>query len=140
MNCGNCGSPVDGNAKYCGGCGHPIMGQSLIHLFELGKLEALHSVRKEILSWGAGLVAIFSILAFFGLNELVTYRVSQQVGKEIEKQGKTISDNLGQLSARVSETTWEAQEEIVNARSEISSLNSDISVLEEKKKANRGKS
>ena len=75
MECNICASPIEPDDKYCFNCGHAVIGHPRSHDFEIGKIAALSTIKKDILTWFGGaalfLTIIVGFLAFFGLDRSI---------------------------------------------------------------------
>ncbi|WP_133512926.1 hypothetical protein [Candidatus Thiosymbion oneisti] len=98
------------------------MGQSLLHIFELGKIEALYTIRKDVFLWLSGIIVVLSLLGYFGISELISNTVKNEVESELE--------NMKELIGNV---TWAAQQKIVTAKEKVDLLNKSVDELTEKK-------
>ena len=85
-----CAPQTSQRAQGIGNCGVSMDGEPAPSPFEIGKIAALATIRRDVLTWLGGSVAVigaaFAILAYFGVNELVKSSVSEQVKKEVDKQ------------------------------------------------------
>jgi hypothetical protein len=92
--CSACSASLPNGARYCPICGTAAESTSLPSQFEIGKLFALVTIKREILTWLGGSATIIgaalAILAYFGLNETVKSTVSEQIRKELERRNDEI--------------------------------------------------
>lgn len=94
--------------KFCPFCGWPLDMDARRTDFELGRFEALSTVKEEITRWFRDrfntYVSIVSIIGFtltilgiFGINEMVTNRVDRAVHTEVDKEIGKVSDKLKKM-------------------------------------------
>jgi uncharacterized membrane protein YvbJ len=89
-NCGTCSALLPDGATFCPKCGTAVQPNTLPNAFELGKIAALASIRRDVLTWLGGsatvIAGVFAILAYFGVNETIKSTVAEQIKKELEKR------------------------------------------------------
>ncbi len=95
-NCPSCQHPAAESDNFCSACGRPLTKGVAASDFEIGKIAALDTIKKDILVWigapAAIIGALFTILAYFGITDLIKTRVSDEVNQELRSVQKDITD------------------------------------------------
>jgi hypothetical protein len=96
--CSSCASLIPDDAKFCPQCGAPRVKPTTLSEFEIGKIAALSTIRRDILTWLGGTVTalgvIFAVLGYLGMTEMVKSTVSEQIKKALEKRDEQISKSM----------------------------------------------
>src|ERR1035437_8687276 len=88
--CPKCHHDSQDDAKYCAHCGNPLGSLTdAAAAFEIGKIAALATIKRDILTWFGGGVSIIGIVltvfAFLGMNEVVKSSVSTEIRGELDR-------------------------------------------------------
>ena len=95
--CPACHAEADNEAKFCSRCGTSldVSRGGRLSDFEIGKIAALDSLKKDVLKWvggSAGIIgAAFAILAYLGLNATLQSSITEQVKEALRQNQKDIS-------------------------------------------------
>jgi uncharacterized membrane protein YvbJ len=123
LRCQACGEMVDEDARFCSRCGVQLGSVNESSDFEIGKIAALASIKKDILSWigapAAVIGAIIAILGWLGINQMVTSSVDLKVEKSMDK----IKDGIDKEVDRLHSTT---DRELEQERTSIDKITGDV--------------
>jgi uncharacterized membrane protein YvbJ len=99
--CPTCHVEADDEARFCSNCGAKLQQFGHLSDFEIGKIAALDSIKKDILKWVGGSATIIGItfagLAYFGLNETLKETVTEQVKAELKQNRNDIDKAIKDL-------------------------------------------
>jgi hypothetical protein len=99
--CPTCNAEADDEAKFCCNCGTKLQRSGPLSDFEIGKIAALDSIKKDTLKWIGGSASIigvaFALLAYFGLNETLKSSVAEQVKAELKQNKDDIDKAIKEL-------------------------------------------
>ena len=121
MNCPKCHKEILAESLYCSFCGTNIHQEASLSHFEIGKLAALESIKKEILSWLARLWIPITILAFFGTWGAVNSLVNSRVDKVLEN-----------MVTKIDTVSQRAQQSIYRTNQQVAILSEKGSFLKRK--------
>jgi hypothetical protein len=127
MTCPFCANKVGETDKFCSLCGRFLNRQTPPSDFEIGRIAALDTIKKDILSWIGGGLIVLTILAAFGVNEVIKDRVSSSVDKRLED-----------LKRRIDEAESQSQKASARAQIESETLEADTSKLTKEQKQLEG--
>lgn len=120
--CVKCGHTLSDSAKFCDECGQPTLSANDAKFaFEIGKIAALASIKKDVLVWIGGTTSVvgvvLAVLAFLGMNEVVKSTVSQQLASEIKNMRDGIDKTRQELAVDVGKAQ-QNQSQIANLLTE----------------------
>ena len=92
MVCSFCGDIHSDSDNYCPRCGRSPNKKAPYSDFELGRIAALDTIKKDFWSWFLSLFAVLSILAAVGLNEIIKSKVGDAVTNDLQRIQKMTDD------------------------------------------------
>src|SRR5271154_2087289 len=110
VTCPTCHAEAEDEARFCSQCGTSLDTSGRGHLsdFEIGKIAALDSVKKDILKWVGGSVTVigaaFAALAYLGLNATLQSSVTEQVKSSLQQNHKDISKAIRDMYVTLGKT------------------------------------
>jgi hypothetical protein len=90
--CSFCGDTHGDSDNYCPRCGRNPKKKAPYSDFELGRIAALDTIKKDFWTWFLSLFAILSILAAVGVNEIIKSKVVDAVANDLQTIQKKTDD------------------------------------------------
>jgi len=92
VTCSRCGNTYDDSANFCPRCGQSPKKTAPYSDFELGRIAAFDTIKKDFWTWFVGGFAALAILAMFGVNEIIKDKVGEAITNHLQKIQKTTDD------------------------------------------------
>ena len=118
MVCSFCGDAHGDSDNYCPRCGRSPKKKAPYSDFELGRIAALDTIKKDFWTWLLALFAVLSILAAFGVNEIIKSKVVDAVANDLQ----TIQKKTDDASAKALQSGAEADIETKKVDRTLSDL------------------
>lgn len=137
MTCMYCGRDCGENANFCPSCGKKP-GQKMPYTdFELGRIAALDGIKREVLGalWSrvAAIGILLTLLAAFGVDDIIKDRVGSAVNKQLEDKQKIVDsamDRAQTVSAEAVVRTNEADDALQHLNAKKEALANTVEELE----------
>jgi hypothetical protein len=136
MICPFCNTAAGDTDNFCSSCGRVLNKIIPRSDFELGRIAALDTIKKDILSWFGGGLILLTILGAFGISELIKNQVGTSVDKRLEDLKKRIEDAESQsreASARAHLESEKLETDMKDLSRKQIQLESDVEDLGQKK-------
>lgn len=140
MVCGSCGKDCDPNADFCPNCGSRPDKKLARTDFEIGRIDALETVKADILKW-LGIWAVLitlalALLVYVGVDHIITDKVGTEVQQKLASMTSTIdaaTDKAYTSGAKAEIQTEDAQKKIEVLDAKMTELESTIRDLNQRK-------